>query len=134
MLRIAGLSLAAALCLRGQSYPSFEKRVQAVVQRPEYRHARFGMEFYSIEDGKILYSLNPQELFVPGSTTKILSVGTALELLGPYSQFEHGAPLALDGGSWNYRMLAARAFTIAGGTSEIQHNIIGERVLGLPKG
>ena len=52
----------------------------------------------------------------------------------PYSQFEHGAPLALDGGSWNYRMLAARAFTIAGGTSEIQHNIIGERVLGLPKG
>jgi alkylation response protein AidB-like acyl-CoA dehydrogenase len=58
----------------------------------------------------------------------------ALELLGPYSQFEHGAPLALDGGSWNFRMLAARAFTIAGGTSEIQHNIIGERVLGLPKG
>ena len=58
----------------------------------------------------------------------------ALELLGPYSQFEHGAPLALDGGRWNYRMLAARAFTIAGGTSEIQHNIIGERVLGLPKG
>jgi alkylation response protein AidB-like acyl-CoA dehydrogenase len=58
----------------------------------------------------------------------------ALELLGPYSQFEHGAPHAIDGGSWNYRMLAARAFTIAGGTSEIQHNIIGERVLGLPKG
>jgi alkylation response protein AidB-like acyl-CoA dehydrogenase len=58
----------------------------------------------------------------------------AVELLGPYSQFEHGAPQALDNGTWNYRMLAARAFTIAGGTSEIQHNIIGERVLGLPKG
>jgi alkylation response protein AidB-like acyl-CoA dehydrogenase len=58
----------------------------------------------------------------------------AVELLGPYSQFEHGAPFALDRGSWNYRMLSARAFTIAGGTSEIQHNIIGERVLGLPKG
>ncbi|HXR24323.1 MAG TPA: acyl-CoA dehydrogenase family protein [Candidatus Binataceae bacterium] len=58
----------------------------------------------------------------------------ALELLGPYSQFEHGAPFALDRGSWNYRMLSARALTIAGGTSEIQHNIIGERVLGLPKG
>ncbi len=58
----------------------------------------------------------------------------ALELLGPYSQLEHGADHALDGGSWNYRMLMARALTIAGGTSEIQHNIIGERVLGLPKG
>src|SRR5579871_1530692 len=49
----------------------------------------------------------------------------ALELMGPYSQLGHGEPQALDGGNWNYRMLASRAFTIAGGTSEIQHNIIG---------
>ena len=58
----------------------------------------------------------------------------AMELLGPYSQFEHGADRSLDNGRWSYRMLSARALTIAGGTSEIQHNIIGERVLGLPKG
>src|SRR5579885_1286618 len=58
----------------------------------------------------------------------------AMELLGPYSQMEHKAPHALGRGVWSYRMLGARAFTIAGGTSEIQHNIIGERVLGLPKG
>jgi alkylation response protein AidB-like acyl-CoA dehydrogenase len=58
----------------------------------------------------------------------------AMELLGPYSQFEYQAPMALDRGVWNYRMLRARAYTIAGGTSEIQHNIIGERVLGLTKG
>ena len=43
-------------------------------------------------------------------------------------------PYAIDKGKWSYRMLASRALTIAGGTSEIQHNIIGERVLGLPKG
>jgi alkylation response protein AidB-like acyl-CoA dehydrogenase len=58
----------------------------------------------------------------------------AMELLGPYSQMEFRAPFAMDNGKWSYRMLAARALTIAGGTSEIQHNIIGERVLGLPKG
>ena len=58
----------------------------------------------------------------------------AMELLGPYSQIEHEAPFAYDRGKWLYKMLAARALTIAGGTSEIQHNIIGERVLGLPKG
>src|ERR1700683_775727 len=58
----------------------------------------------------------------------------AMEMLGPYSQMEFHAPHAMDKGKWSYRMLAARALTIAGGTSEIQHNIIGERVLLLPKG
>ena len=58
----------------------------------------------------------------------------AMELLGPYSQFEYRAAGAIDRGKWSHRMLAARRGTIAAGTNEIQHNIIGERVLGLPKG
>jgi alkylation response protein AidB-like acyl-CoA dehydrogenase len=58
----------------------------------------------------------------------------AMELLGPYSQFEYKADGAIDKGKWSHRMLAARRGTIAAGTNEIQHNIIGERVLGLPKG
>ncbi len=58
----------------------------------------------------------------------------AMELLGAYSQFNYRAPYAIDQGKWSYRMLAARALTIGGGTTEVQHNIIGERVLGLPKG
>ena len=58
----------------------------------------------------------------------------AMELLGPYSQFEYRAPYAVDHGKWSYKMLAARGLTIAAGSNQIQHNIIGERVLGLPKG
>ncbi len=58
----------------------------------------------------------------------------AMELLGPYSQMEYRAPMAIDHGKWSFRMLAARGGTIAAGTNQIQHNIIGERVLGLPKG
>ena len=58
----------------------------------------------------------------------------AMELLGAYSQFLYDAPHSIDQGRWSYRLLAARALTIGGGTSEVQHNIIGERVLGLPKG
>jgi alkylation response protein AidB-like acyl-CoA dehydrogenase len=58
----------------------------------------------------------------------------AMELLGPYSQMDYKAAHAVDQGKWSYRMMGSRALTIAGGTSEIQRNIIGERVLGLPKG
>jgi len=57
----------------------------------------------------------------------------AMELLGSYSQIEFGAPFAIDKGKWSFRMLAARGPTIYAGTNQIQHNIIGERVLGLPK-
>jgi alkylation response protein AidB-like acyl-CoA dehydrogenase len=58
----------------------------------------------------------------------------AMELLGPWSQLEFKAPRAIDDGRWSYRMLSARGGTIAAGTNQIQHNIIGERVLDLPKG
>jgi len=57
----------------------------------------------------------------------------AQELLGPYGQLEAGDPLAVDNGSWAYGYLRARGNTIEAGTSEIQRNIIGHFVLGLPK-
>ena len=58
----------------------------------------------------------------------------AMELLGPYSVLEKGSLFAMDHARWARRMLGARAGTIAAGTNEIQRGIIGERVLGLPKG
>ncbi len=80
----------------------------------------------------------------PGPEGSILKLGTtdlnlriqsfAMELLGPFSQLAYQAEGAIDRGKWSHRMLAARRGTIAAGTNEIQHNIIGERVLGLPKG
>jgi alkylation response protein AidB-like acyl-CoA dehydrogenase len=55
-------------------------------------------------------------------------------LLGPYGTLDKGSLGAIEGGRWSTRTLAARGLTIAAGSSEIQHNIIGERVLKLPKG
>jgi alkylation response protein AidB-like acyl-CoA dehydrogenase len=48
-----------------------------------------------------------------------------MDLLGP-----HGA----ESGRWSHSFFVSFASTIAGGTSEIQRNIIAERVLGLPRG
>jgi alkylation response protein AidB-like acyl-CoA dehydrogenase len=56
------------------------------------------------------------------------------EVLGPYGTLDKGSTGAVEGGRWMQRTIAARGLTIAAGSSEIQHNIIGERVLKLPKG
>jgi alkylation response protein AidB-like acyl-CoA dehydrogenase len=58
----------------------------------------------------------------------------AMELLGPFAQFERADSRAIDYGIWARRMLEARGPMIYSGTNEIQRNILGERVLGLPKG
>ena len=58
----------------------------------------------------------------------------AMEILGPYGQLGRGSRWAADNGLWSHSFLRSRANSIEGGTTEIQKNIIGERVLGLPKG
>jgi alkylation response protein AidB-like acyl-CoA dehydrogenase len=58
---------------------------------------------------------------------------TATALLGPAALLMPDDGGALDRGRWARGLLATRANSIMGGTSEIQRNIIGERVLGLPR-
>jgi alkylation response protein AidB-like acyl-CoA dehydrogenase len=53
-------------------------------------------------------------------------------LQGHYALLEHRTPFAPDGG-WLRRLLGAESLTIAGGTSPVQKNMIGERILQLPK-
>ena len=56
----------------------------------------------------------------------------AQEVLGPFGQLEDSSEFALDG-QWAYSYLRARGNTIEAGTSEVQRNIVGHFVLGLPR-
>jgi len=72
---------------RAQSEPTLAERIQKVISRPEFAHANFGIEFYSLDTGKVVYALNSDKLFVPASTTKILTEGTLLATLGAGYRF-----------------------------------------------
>jgi len=59
---------------------------------------------------------------------------TAIGVEGMYGALAPDSALAVEDGRWQYSWLWAQAETIYAGSSEIQRNIIAERVLGLPRG
>ena len=70
-----------------QTPDSLEARIQKVMARPEFARSNFGIEFFDLESGKVVYALNAEKLFVPASTTKLLTEGTVLAKLGPDYRF-----------------------------------------------
>ncbi len=77
------------------------ERIQEIIDRPEFRHATFGIELYALDTEQPIYTLNGDRFFVPGSTTKLVTEGTALALLGADYRFHtrlyRTGPIAPDG-------------------------------------
>jgi alkylation response protein AidB-like acyl-CoA dehydrogenase len=73
-------------------------------------------------------------LKLSGSELGLRIADVAGELLGVHALVNEPSEAVPDAPRWFNRIVAARQYTISAGTSEIQRNIIGERVLGLPKG
>ncbi len=68
------------------------------------------------------------------SETDMRMKDVAIDLEGPYADIERGDARAIDRGRWQYEYMWSRAASIYAGTSEVQRNIIAQRVLGLPRG
>lgn len=60
-------------------------------------------------------------------------MSAALDLAGTGGMLLDHGPFGEATSAWSGGYLFSRALTIGGGTSEVQRNIIGERVLGLPR-
>jgi serine-type D-Ala-D-Ala carboxypeptidase/endopeptidase (penicillin-binding protein 4) len=62
-------------------------QIDAILNQPGMSSAAWGIEALDLESGKVLYSVNPNRLFLPASTTKLLSTAAALALAGPEYRF-----------------------------------------------
>ncbi|MCM3872724.1 MAG: acyl-CoA dehydrogenase [Pyrinomonadaceae bacterium] len=106
------------------------------IVRQKLAQAYLELEILRLNTNRALTSLSKTGTPGPeGSTLKLYwsemnqrTQQTAQEILGPYGQLKD-----FDNGMWEYSYLRARGNTIEAGTSEIQRNIVAERVLGLPK-
>jgi serine-type D-Ala-D-Ala carboxypeptidase/endopeptidase (penicillin-binding protein 4) len=86
---------------------------QIIAESPALSHAFAGIEVLNLKDGKILYQLNADHLFVPASNMKLFTSALALERLGPdylfHTRIAADRPLDADG------TLAADLIFVGGG-------------------
>jgi len=85
----------------------------------------FGINRHSAHDGR---SFHASPAFRLGKA--IFELG--MEIQGPYGPVTD-PERSPDSGRWVLGLFVSFANTIAGGSSEIQRNIIAQRVLGLPR-
>ena len=90
--------LAGAASVQGQSMDAAIERIMA---RPEFTHSFFGIALVDLQTGKAVYRVNGAKFFMAASTTKLLTVGTALHYLGADYRFHtrvyRTGPIAADG-------------------------------------
>ena len=80
-------SLLTATAAGAQKPETFQSKLDEILTRPDYRRSEFGVALYDLDSSRMLFAYNAGKLFTPGSTTKLLSVGTALAYLGSDFRF-----------------------------------------------
>jgi len=79
--------LAALVVLIVPGSAPIDRAIDQISARPEYAHAAIGVEAIDLATGRTVYARNADRFFVPGSTTKLLTIGSALEAFGGDHRF-----------------------------------------------
>ncbi|HET7873315.1 MAG TPA: D-alanyl-D-alanine carboxypeptidase/D-alanyl-D-alanine-endopeptidase [Terriglobales bacterium] len=66
---------------------SLAEQVNAILAQPQFARAHWGIAVADRETGKLLYALNPDQLFLPASNAKLFTTAAALALAGPDYRF-----------------------------------------------
>jgi D-alanyl-D-alanine carboxypeptidase/D-alanyl-D-alanine-endopeptidase (penicillin-binding protein 4) len=58
-------------------------QIHDIVTQPQLASAHWGIVATDLQTGKVLYSLNPDQLFLPASNAKLITTAAALAAIGP---------------------------------------------------
>jgi alkylation response protein AidB-like acyl-CoA dehydrogenase len=97
---------------------ALDAQCRAMLHRLEQADSRPGLE--SLD--KLLLTEVEQEIFA-----------LVFDVLGPWRQAPDGRPFGIDGDQVMRDFFYSRSRSISGGTTQIQRNIVAQRVLGLPR-
>src|SRR5689334_20741639 len=56
--------------------------IEAIMHKPGYEHAQWGVLETDPANGRVIHSQFANQFFVPGSTTKLVTISSALNTLG----------------------------------------------------
>jgi len=76
-----------AIPASAQDASALLQRIEQITTRPVFKHSMVGVEVYDLTSHKVLVAMNQDKLFTSGSTTKVVTEGTALALLGENYRF-----------------------------------------------
>jgi PBP4 family serine-type D-alanyl-D-alanine carboxypeptidase len=85
VLAVAGLVLAGIGAAPRDS--TLSAAIEQIVDTSQYSRTFFGAAVYDLDRKRMLYARNARRLFIPASTTKLMTEGTALGVLGPNFRF-----------------------------------------------
>ena len=124
VLRVAVVAvLAATHTGSAQSAPGVSSKLAEIAKRPELVHATFGVAAYDLDAKRMVFGFNAEQLFTPGSTTKLLTMGTALGLLGSEHRFHTRVYRT---GPVDRGILAGDIVIVASGDPNLSGRILGD--------
>jgi len=92
---VCALSLCTAPVPAAARNTSIETAMTAIMANPRTAHALYALEVYDLDSGRVLYAHDNQTFATAASTTKLVTEGATLTLLGP--GFRWTTPVYRDG-------------------------------------
>jgi D-alanyl-D-alanine carboxypeptidase/D-alanyl-D-alanine-endopeptidase (penicillin-binding protein 4) len=84
---VLSMQLSAVATKKSTPKKDLAKEISAILAQPPLDRAHWGIDVIDMDSGKVLYSQDPEQLFLPASNAKLFTTAAALAAAGPDYRF-----------------------------------------------